>query len=62
MLFFGKILNDAKNTESQSVKYLFSQMDAVIVRLNKFEPLVSLSSTYLIKTIFCYGSFSIIKL
>ena len=47
LTMFSKIINDAKNTESQSIKYLFSQMDAVVVRLNKFEPLVSLSSSYL---------------
>ncbi len=47
LTMFSKVINDAKNTESQSIKYLFSQMDAVVVRLNKFEPLVSLSSSYL---------------
>jgi gliding motility-associated protein GldM len=43
----SKVMNDLKNTESQAVKYLFSQIGAVVVRLNKFEPLVSMSATYL---------------
>jgi gliding motility-associated protein GldM len=47
LTMLSKVLNDIKNTESQSVKYLFSKMDAVIWRYNKFEPLVSTNATYL---------------
>jgi gliding motility-associated protein GldM len=47
LTMLSKVLNDVKNTESQSVKYLFSKMDAVIWRYNKFEPLVSTNATYL---------------
>ncbi len=47
LTMISKTLSDIKNTEAQAVKHLFAKIDGVVVRLNKFEPLVSTNATYL---------------
>jgi gliding motility-associated protein GldM len=47
LTMLSKTLNDIKNTEQDAVKHLFSKIDGVVIRLNKFAPLVSTNATYL---------------
>jgi gliding motility-associated protein GldM len=43
----SKFENDIKNAENQIITYCQSQVGAVVFKLNKFEPIASSSSTYL---------------
>ncbi len=47
LTMISKTINDIKNTEGDAVKHLFSKIDGVVIRLNKFAPLVSTNATYL---------------
>jgi gliding motility-associated protein GldM len=47
LTMLSKTMNDLKNTEGTAVKHLFSKIDGIVIRLNKFEPLVSTNATYL---------------
>lgn len=43
----SKFENDIKNAENQIITYCQNQVGAVVFKLNKFEPIASASSTYL---------------
>lgn len=43
----SKFENDIKNAENQIITYCQAQVGAVVFKLNKFEPIASASSTYL---------------
>lgn len=47
MTILSKFQNDVKNTENKVSGYLFEKIGGVVFKLDKFEPMVATSSTYL---------------
>lgn len=47
MTILSKFQNDVKNTENKVAGYLYDKIGGVVFKLDKFEPMVATSSTYL---------------
>ncbi|MBX3252941.1 MAG: gliding motility protein GldM [Chitinophagaceae bacterium] len=47
MTILSKFQNDVKNSENKVAGYLFEKIGGVVFKLDKFEPMVATSSTYL---------------
>lgn len=47
MTILSKFQNDVKNSENKVADYLFKKIGGVVFKLDKFEPMVATSSTYL---------------